>query len=333
MTAPPGPAGAGWAGTAGTAGTAGPAQPAELAGAPGSAPPRERDGLARRGTLATRVALVTTAVAAVAVLIAGLVSLGLVRSAGDADARRTLSALADAAAEGAERTGPLGRAGAGRQRARAQLTGLQIDFTFLTRDGRTNAGPQDGLAARALTPGERAAVVGGEPLSLTRDLDGTRVLVEARPTAGGGLILAQPLSEASVARRAVGRIGLAMLIGLGVAVAAGIVLARLLARPLRRAADAARAMAGGARDVQVRRRRDRPRSPRSRTPSTRCRRRWRPARAGSGTSCCPSRTSCAPRSPRSPASPSRSPTASPPATTCGRSGGPCSARPGGWTGW
>ena len=43
----------------------------------------------------------TTLVAAVAVLVAGLVSLGLVRSAGDADARRTLSALADAAADSA----------------------------------------------------------------------------------------------------------------------------------------------------------------------------------------------------------------------------------------
>ena len=54
----------------------------------------------RRHTLAGRIALVTTAVAVVAVLVAGLVSLGLVRSAGDHDARRTISALADAAAEG-----------------------------------------------------------------------------------------------------------------------------------------------------------------------------------------------------------------------------------------
>ena len=111
----------------------------------------------------------TTAVAVVAVLIAGLVSLGLVRSAGDADARRTLSALADAAAEGAERTGPLGRAGAGRQRTRTQLTGLQIDFTFLTRHGRherrtagraggagahrAGSGPRSSAASRSRSPG------------------------------------------------------------------------------------------------------------------------------------------------------------------------------------
>ena len=223
-----------------------PAPPTPVGPGPG------RGGTARRATLAGRIALVTTAVAAVAVLVAGLVSFGLVRSAGDADARRTLSALADAAADGADRTGPLGRTGAGRQRTRTQLTGLQIDFTFLTRDGRTVAGPQDGLAARALTAGERAEVVGGQPLSLTRDVGGSRVLVEARPTGAGGLILAQPLNEASIARQAVGRIGLAMLIGLAVAVAAGIVLARLLARPLRRAARAAHAMAAGARDVRVR---------------------------------------------------------------------------------
>lgn len=205
----------------------------------------------RRPTLATRIALVTTAVAVVAVLVAGLVSLGLVRSAGDTDARRTLAALADAAAANSESTGRLGGAVARRQRTANQLRALKIDFTFLTRQGATQGGPADGLATRALSAPERAAVAGGASLSLTRDVAGTRTLVEARPAANGGVVLAQALSDASFARRAVSRIGIALLVGLAVAVLAGILLARLLARPLKRAAAAAHALARGRRDIQV----------------------------------------------------------------------------------
>jgi two-component system, OmpR family, sensor kinase len=205
----------------------------------------------RRGTLAGRIALVTTLVAAVAVLVAGLVSLGLVRSAGDDDARKTLSALADAAADGAGGGTRVGGPAVARQRTRNQLTALKIDFTFLTRAGATSGGPADGLATRALSEPERRAVVAGEPMSLTRDVGGVRTLVEARPAATGGVVLAQSLSDASFARDAARRIGLSLLIGLAVAVLAGVLLARLMARPLRRAAQTAHLLAAGARDVRV----------------------------------------------------------------------------------
>jgi two-component system OmpR family sensor kinase len=205
----------------------------------------------RRQTLAGRIALVTTAVAAVAVLVAGLVSLGLVRSAGDGDARRTLSALADAAADSTGGQGRLAGPAVGRQRTRNQLTALKIDFTFLTRTGATTGGPADGLATRSLSRQERDAVVAGASLSLTREIAGTRTLVEARPVTNGGIVLAQALSDASFARDAVQRIAISLLIGLAVAVLAGLVLARLLADPLRRAARTAHLLAAGARDVRV----------------------------------------------------------------------------------
>ena len=209
-------------------------------------------GPPRRQTLATRIALVTTAVAVVAVLVAGLVSLSLVNRAGDADARRTLSALADAAAEGAGGSGRLGEGPvAGRQRTRNQLNALKIDFTFLTRTGATSGGPADGLASRALTQAERQEVVAGRSMSLTRDVGGVRTLVEARPATVGGVVLAQSVSDASFAGNAVKRIALSLLIGLAVAVLAGVLLARLLARPLRRAAQTAHLLAAGARDIRV----------------------------------------------------------------------------------
>ena len=212
---------------------------------PAGGPARGR----RAGSLATRVALVTTAVAVVAVLVAGVVSLGLVRSAGETEARRNLAALADAAVDSAD--GPVRTGVAPRARTRAQLNALKIDFTFVTRTGATSGGPADGRASRALTERERADLVGGRPYSLTRDVGGTRTLVEARPAAGGGVVLAQALSDASFARDAAQRIAVALLIGLAVAVLAGVVLARLLARPLRRAAHTAHLLAAGARDVQV----------------------------------------------------------------------------------
>ena len=206
----------------------------------------------RRQTLAGRIALVTTAVAVVAVLVAGLVSLSLVNRAGDADARRTLAALADAAADAAGGNGRLGeRPALSRTRTANQLRALKIDFTFLTRAGGTTGGPADGLASQALSAAERKAVVSGQPMSLTRDVGGVRTLVEARPATVGGVVLAQSVSDASFARSAVQRIAIALLIGLAVAVLAGLVLARLLAGPLRRAAQTAHLIAAGARDVRV----------------------------------------------------------------------------------
>ena len=185
-------------------------------------------------------------------LVAGLVSLSLVNRAGDADARRTLSALADAAAEGAGGSGRLGQGPVvGRTRTRNQLNALKIDFTFLTRTGATSGGPADGLASRALTDAERKAVVAGRSMSLTRNVGGVRTLVEARPAAVGGVVLAQSVSDASFAGDAAKRIALSLLIGLAVAALAGVLLARLLARPLRHAAQTARLLAAGARDVRV----------------------------------------------------------------------------------
>ncbi len=139
----------------------------------------------------------------------------------------------------------------GRTRTRNQLNALKIDFTFLTRTGATSGGPADGLASRALTDAERKAVVAGRSMSLTRNVGGVRTLVEARPAAVGGVVLAQSVSDASFAGDAAKRIALSLLIGLAVAALAGVLLARLLARPLRHAAQTARLLAAGARDVRV----------------------------------------------------------------------------------
>jgi two-component system, OmpR family, sensor kinase len=236
-----------------------PLGPDPLGGSPGR--PR------RRPTLAARIALVTIAVAAAAALIAGLVSLNLVRSAGTAEARTGLSTLADNVAGvlgGVPANGP----GANPDRpgrrgpngpffdsfvAQALLRGTNIRYATITSAGAVAAGrPVDALARDALSPAEAAQVAAGRPVSAVRVVDGRSVFVEARHIPNGGIVLAQARSEsAPFARTALSRIIISLLSGLAVAVVAAVVLARLLARPLKRAAAGAHALAAGARDVRV----------------------------------------------------------------------------------
>jgi two-component system OmpR family sensor kinase len=196
---------------------------------------------------------VTIVVAAVAVLVVGLVSVGLVRSAGESDARRVLSVLADNVSGAiAESPAAVGRRAPRGQSAFVQrfLKGTNIQYGLLGDDGTLALGQP--LTRDALTADEARAVAGGQSLSAVRTVNGSTLLIEARPTSGGGLMLVQLRSQSTpFAREALRRIGLALLLGLAVAVVAAVALARLLARPLKRAAAAAHALATGERDVQV----------------------------------------------------------------------------------
>lgn len=200
--------------------------------------------MTRRRTLATQIAVVTIAVAVVTVLVAGLVSLSLVRSAAERDARRSLAALADGAAAAADRDArpfPVALRLLARQRV---LVGLvEPDGTVVGRDV---------LVRESLNDAEVRAILAGGRISTARTVDGQRVLVEARGIPEGGLVLVERHSDATGLSATVGRRTLlALLIGLAVAVVAAVLLARRLARPLQRAAHAAHALAGGWRDVRV----------------------------------------------------------------------------------
>ncbi|MEN3358224.1 MAG: two-component system, OmpR family, sensor kinase [Mycobacteriales bacterium] len=215
----------------------------------GAVPGRQR----RRLTLASQTTLVTIVVAAVAMLVVGLVSVGLVRSAGEADAQRVLSVLADNVSGAlAEQPGVIARRPVRGQAALVQrfLRGTDIQYAVLGSDGGTLVSQP--LTRDALSADEARAVVAGESLSAVRSVDGSTLYVEARPTSVGAVLLVQRRSRTTpFAREAVRRIGLALLIGLGVAVVAAVALARLLARPLKRAAAGAHALASGTRDVRV----------------------------------------------------------------------------------
>ena len=214
---------------------------------------RVRAPTRRRPTLASRTALVTIGVAAVAVLVAGVVSLSLVRSVGVAQGQRTLATLADNVAGSlAEQPGAGGRRPArGLALVQRFVRGTDVGYAVLDPDGAVVAASPP--ASDALSPAEtRRVAVDRVPVSAVRRVGGRTVLVEARPTGAGGIVLAQPRDATSpLAQAAIRRIGIALLVGLGVAALAGVLLARLLARPLKRAAAGAHALASGARDVRV----------------------------------------------------------------------------------
>ena len=198
--------------------------------------------------LSRQAALVTLAVASVAVLLTGAVAFNLIRGAGEGETQRVLGHQADQVAAAAQRSpGPGRRAG---EAALLVLLGRQqIRLIEIFSDGTTSPSPPAPLSAADVQ-----AVQAGRSVSAIRSAAGTRYFVQARPTAsiGGGIALVQPTSQArSVIAPLQRRLLVALLVGLAGAGVAGAFLARLLARPLGEAARAAHALAGGHRDVRI----------------------------------------------------------------------------------
>jgi two-component system, OmpR family, sensor kinase len=195
-----------------------------------------------RPTLASRTALVTTAVAVVTVLVGGVLTYSLTRVAAERAARSTLARIADnATSDLLER----------RLVRPALLRVANISAAGYDRNGRLRVGQPP--ASTALSGAEIGRVIAGASISTVRQIPGGAAFVEARPVPGGGaVVLVQRRSDArDLATALFRRTVLALVIGLAVAIPAGIWLARRLARPLRHAALAARALASGHRDVRL----------------------------------------------------------------------------------
>ncbi len=217
----------------------------------GSAPgPRDARGGrlgSRRGSLSRQVTLIAVGIAVLTALLAGLLAIGLTRSAADESARRTLARIADGAAERAD---PTTTDQVPQTRAVRLLGGFGIESAGVSRKGKVVASSP--LARAALTPTRQARLLADGPVSATQDVAGVAVLVEGRPTAAGGILLVQRRSDATAeSDQFVRRLLLALLIAVLVAVAVSTVVARRMARPLRHTADAAHALAAGHRGVEV----------------------------------------------------------------------------------
>ncbi|ROP38124.1 HAMP domain-containing sensor histidine kinase [Saccharothrix texasensis] len=181
----------------------------------------------KRTSLAFRITALCLAVAAVAVVVAGLVSARLVLTAAREVSREALADQADVVAEQLD----VGRAG--RLRVVEVLRGQGIAVVLIGPDGGLTGEPRAVRAVREAGVGSGSA--------------GTR-LVEVRP----GVALVQETGVGNgPGRKLLRNIAFALGVGLLVAAVAGLLLGKLVARPLRRTAAVARTMSGGRRDLRA----------------------------------------------------------------------------------
>ncbi|MEU5690250.1 HAMP domain-containing sensor histidine kinase [Actinosynnema sp. NPDC020468] len=182
----------------------------------------------KRTSLAFRITALCLGVAGVAVLVAGLVSARLVLDAAREVSRVTLADQADVVAE------QLGEAGRpGRARVAEVLRGQGVRIVLIGSDGALVGEAQAVDAVRQL--GGKSGVVG------------TR-LVEVRSNVA---LVLDPEKRVQPVRKLFRNIAFALGVGLLVAAVAGLLLGKLVARPLRRTAAVAHTMSDGRRDLRA----------------------------------------------------------------------------------
>lgn len=200
------------------------------------------------GSLGQRISLLAIGIAVITAIIAGALSIGLITSAESSSARRTLAGIADATKAASD----LGAAQSGEVRARRLLQVLGVQNATLTATGKVTFST-DALVRDAVRPSDAARLIAGSNVSARRTVDGQSVLVEGRPTRTGAIVVVQRRADAlAVVGRVVRRVVLALVIAVAIAAVLGLLVARRLAGPLRRTAQAADALASGRRDVVVR---------------------------------------------------------------------------------
>jgi two-component system OmpR family sensor kinase len=208
----------------------------------------------KRTTLATRIAAVTVLASTLAVLIAAVVSLRLVRTTEQNSGRAVLRQDATLAVASATANARATRIAIPIKTTELLRAGLQISAVVVQRDG-TVTGPQGErtVAAGLVSAAEVATLQSGRAVSAPREVGGVRTYVEGSPLdSGGGVVLYQRVADARAVSGSIwSRLLIALLAGLACAALAGVLLARRLARPLQHAAAAAHRLSTGARDVRL----------------------------------------------------------------------------------
>jgi two-component system sensor histidine kinase BaeS len=193
-------------------------------------------------SLTAQFALVAALVAAIAVLVTGLVSYPLVAHASENQARDQLAAQADIVSDVVARA-ESGQGASGLARLRTVLAAEGIVVQVVRRRG-----PQP-----PVTEADLAVTQAGSAVSDVRSTAAGDVFVEGRQVSDTSSVFL--VQDASVAGSQTGlalrRLAVALLVGLLAAVVVGVLAARRVVRPLRDAAQAAERMATGARDVAL----------------------------------------------------------------------------------
>ena len=201
----------------------------------------------RRGTLAQHISLLAAAVAVITALLAGGLAIGLITKSNSDNARSTLSQLANAA----QATADLGTSPeASQRRARRILQALKVQSVTVSADGKLVGATA--LGGASISQADISQLLKGGTISKQVTVLGQRVLVEGRPTRVGAIVLLQRRADATAFGDAlIGRVLIALLVGVLIAIGLGLLLAQRISRPLRRTAGAAHALAEGHRDVAV----------------------------------------------------------------------------------
>jgi len=203
--------------------------------------PRYRLHRGLRTGIVTQTVLLATAVAAIAVLVAGLAAAPFVRAAAETEARASLATLADLTATYVDRWEQSGFSRRILPRPLLEILRQEQVVGFYVGD--------DLALPPGLSNDDVTELLGGESLSVIReDEDGELILIEGRPTSPVGVVLIQPLTVAGeVSGVFLVRIISALALGLLIAVVIAYFAARRLSRPLRAAREVAHQMAVGER--------------------------------------------------------------------------------------
>jgi len=196
--------------------------------------------------LVTRMVLLTSAVAAIVVLVAGLISYPLVRSAEVSQSQNQLSRLADLTAAAIDR-------GAPRNGEREQLVPQSLAATLRSEQVQGYLVFDQATTVPGVPSEELKELLEHGTISIQGEIGGDKVLVEGRSLAtGGAVILEQPVTVAGgPAQAGLLRFLLALFIGLLIAIPIGYVAAKRIVRPLRAARDAAYEIQAGSREVRL----------------------------------------------------------------------------------
>jgi signal transduction histidine kinase len=183
-------------------------------------------------------------VALIAVGVAALVSVRLVSVTAKEVSRSVLAQQADVVAALADERA------LGLRRVVDVLRGQEITIVLIS--GRGQEVSDDPVATAAARGAGAEDVLDGRSVSREVAVDGRAALVEARGARSGGFALVKQVDTPTVIGPVMRRnLLFALLAGVGAALLAGVVVARLLARPLRGTAAAAHVLRSGRRDVRV----------------------------------------------------------------------------------
>lgn len=198
---------------------------------------------ARGLSLATRIALTTTAAAVVAVLVAGLVAWPLAQQTAEQDSLVSLQRLADTTAAAVERSPEAG----------SELIENRLGDTFRSQQITAVYAPRGTQIPGLLGRRDVIDLANGDSVDGVRNVGGEQVLLAAQGLANGGaVVLVQPLTATNqIALASAARFGVALAVGVAIAILFGLLLSRRLTRPLRTAANAAKRLGAGDREVEL----------------------------------------------------------------------------------